>query len=96
MIEAEQSKHMLAESYAAVSPASINSGRTDDCSSKTANAKQPVSADDPRLSQGIKAFLKEINSAGMALESLTPLEARQVLVDVQASAPEDLSGIDES
>ncbi len=53
-------------------------------------------ADDPRLSQGTKAFLKELNSAGAALETLTPLEARQVLVDAQNSVQVDLSGIDES
>ena len=53
-------------------------------------------ADDPRLSKGTKAFLKELNSAGVALETLTPLEARQVLVDAQASVQVDLSGIDES
>ncbi|MBD2526733.1 alpha/beta hydrolase [Nostoc sp. FACHB-133] len=53
-------------------------------------------ADDPRLSKETKAFLKELNSAGMALETLTPLEARQVLVDTQTSVQVDLSGIDES
>ncbi|MDZ8226550.1 alpha/beta hydrolase [Nostoc sp. ChiVER01] len=53
-------------------------------------------ADDPRLSQGTKAFLKELNSASVALETLTPLEARQVLVDIQTSVQVDLSGIDES
>jgi len=53
-------------------------------------------ADDPRLSEGTKAFLKELNAADVALETLTPREARQVLVDAQASVPVDLSGIDES
>ncbi|MBD2000104.1 alpha/beta hydrolase [Leptolyngbya sp. FACHB-541] len=53
-------------------------------------------ADDPRLSQGTKEFLKGLNSAGVALEKLTPLEARQVLVDAQASVNVDLSGIEES
>lgn len=53
-------------------------------------------ADDPRLSKETKAFLQELNSAGVALETLTPLAARQVLVDAQASVPVDLSGIDES
>lgn len=53
-------------------------------------------ADDPRLSREVKAFLKGLNSAGVALEKLTPLEARQVLVDAQASIPVDLSGIEES
>lgn len=54
-------------------------------------------ADDPRLSRGVKAFLKVLNSAGgPPLETLPPLEARKVLVDAQASAPVDLSGIEES
>jgi acetyl esterase len=53
-------------------------------------------ADDPRLSREVKAFLKLLNSGGVALEKLTPLAARQVLVDAQASVTVDLSGIDES
>ncbi|WP_026073135.1 alpha/beta hydrolase [Nodosilinea nodulosa] len=53
-------------------------------------------ADDPRLSREVKAFLKVLNSGGVPLETLPPLEARQVLVDAQASADVDLSGIDES
>lgn len=35
-------------------------------------------ADDPRLSRGTKEFLKALNSTGVALEKLTPIEARQV------------------
>ena len=42
-------------------------------------------ADDPRLSRGTKAFLQLLNSGGVPLETLSPLEARQVLVDAQAS-----------
>ncbi|KGF73261.1 alpha/beta hydrolase [Neosynechococcus sphagnicola sy1] len=53
-------------------------------------------ADDPRLSREVKAFLKLLNSGGVPLETLPPLEARQVLVDAQASAKVDLSGIEES
>jgi acetyl esterase len=53
-------------------------------------------ADDPRLSREVKAFLKLLNSGGVPLETLPPLEARQVLVDAQASVNVDLSGIDES
>jgi acetyl esterase len=53
-------------------------------------------ADDPRLSKEVKAFLKVLNSGGVGLETLTSLEARQVLVDAQASVPVDLSGIEES
>src|SRR5215470_3174714 len=52
---------------------------------------------DPRLSRGVKAFLKVLNSAGgPPLETLPPLEAREVLVGAQASVPVDLSGIEES
>jgi acetyl esterase len=53
-------------------------------------------ADDPRLAKGVKEFLKVLNSGGVGLETLTPLAARQVLVDAQASVPVDLSGIEES
>ena len=53
-------------------------------------------ADDPRLSREVKAFLKLLNSGGVPLETLPPLEARQVLADAQASVKVDLSGIDES
>lgn len=53
-------------------------------------------ADDPRLSKEVKAFLALLNSGGVGLETLTPLAARQVLVDAQASVPVDLSGIEES
>ena len=52
---------------------------------------------DPRLSRGVKAFLKVLNSSGgPPLETLPPLEAREVLVNAQASVPVDLSGIEES
>src|SRR4030095_7344066 len=54
-------------------------------------------AADPRLSRGVKAFLNVLNSAGgPPLETLPPLEAREVLVNAQASVPVDLSGIEES
>lgn len=53
-------------------------------------------ADDPRLSRETKEFLKVLNSGGVGLETLPPLEARQVLVDAQASVTVDLSGIEES
>ncbi len=54
-------------------------------------------ASDPRLSSGVKAFLKVLNSGGgPPLETLPPLEARQVLANAQASVPVDLSGIEES
>src|SRR6267142_1554262 len=52
---------------------------------------------DPRLSRGVKAFLRVLNSSGgPPLETLPPLEAREVLVNAQASAPVDFSGIEES
>ncbi|PZO37918.1 MAG: alpha/beta hydrolase [Pseudanabaena frigida] len=54
-------------------------------------------ATDPRLSREVKTFLALLNSGdGEPLETLTPLAARQVLVDAQASVKVDLSGIDES
>jgi len=52
---------------------------------------------DPRLSRGVKAFLRVLNSSGgPPLETLPPLEAREVLVNAQASAPVDFSGVEES
>jgi acetyl esterase/lipase len=54
-------------------------------------------ATDPHLDNKTKAFLKVLNtSGGKPIETLTPLEARQVLVGAQASVNVDLSGIDES
>jgi acetyl esterase len=53
--------------------------------------------DDPRLSRGAKEFLNILNSAGgPPLETLSPVEARKVLVDAQARVNVDLSGIEES
>jgi acetyl esterase/lipase len=52
---------------------------------------------DPRLDSKTKAFLTALNtSGGKPLESLTPEDARRVLVNAQASVKVDLSGIDES
>lgn len=52
---------------------------------------------DPRLSRGVKAFLRRLNaSGGPPLETLPPLEVRAVLANAQAAAPVDLSGIEES
>lgn len=68
--------------------------------SSTVNLEREKTLDvatDPRLSNGVKAFLKVLNSSGIPpLESLPPLEAREVLVNAQASIPVDLSGIEES
>ena len=64
---------------------------------KTKRDKPIEVAVDPRLSRGVKAFLKVLNSSGgPPLETLPPLEAREVLVNAQASVPVDLSGIEES
>jgi acetyl esterase/lipase len=61
-------------------------------------APRPMSfADDPRLSRGTKAFLGVLNGAGgPPLETLTPVEAREVLASAQRSVEVDLSGIEES
>lgn len=53
-------------------------------------------ASDPHLDEGTRAFLQTINTGGPPLESLSPAAARQVLVDLQASAKVDVSGIDVS
>lgn len=54
-------------------------------------------ATDPLIDSKTKAFLKALNtSGGKPLETLTPLEARKVLVNAQASVNVDLSGIEES
>src|SRR5262245_824657 len=60
--------------------------------------EKPIEVEvDPRLSRGVKAFLKVLNSSGgPPLESLPPLAAREVLVNAQASVTVDLSGIEES
>jgi acetyl esterase len=61
------------------------------------NEKPLDVAVDPRLSSGTKVFLKALNSAGgPPLESLPPLQAREVLVQAQASVSVDLSGIEAS
>ena len=54
-------------------------------------------AQDPHLSAGVKKFLKGLNSAGGSpLETLPPEEARQALIDAQASVQVDVSGIEVS
>lgn len=53
-------------------------------------------ATDPHLAKGVRIFLKSLNNGGPPLESLSPIAAKQVLVDAQASVNVDLSGIDES
>ncbi len=52
---------------------------------------------DPQILTEIRAFLKELNNSGGApLETLSPDEARQVLVDAQKSVNVDYSGIVET
>ncbi len=51
---------------------------------------------DPHLSPAVKAFLRPINAGGAAVESLSERDARNVLINLQASVKVDLSGIDES
>ncbi|MHA4844745.1 alpha/beta hydrolase [Flavitalea antarctica] len=53
-------------------------------------------ATDPHLTREVKSFLKQLNSGGQPLETLSPLDARNVLVNAQASVKVDLSGIDVS
>ena len=50
---------------------------------------------DPHLGKGTKEYLKILNSGGIPVESLSPEEARKVLVNAQASVKTDLSGIEE-
>jgi acetyl esterase/lipase len=54
-------------------------------------------ATDPQINKDTKAFLKVLNApGGKPLETMTPKDARQVLVGAQASVNVDVSGIDES
>lgn len=61
------------------------------------DVKKPLNyLEDPHLSKKTKAFLKVLNAAGKPVESLPVPDARNVLVQAQASVKVDLSGIDES
>ena len=52
-------------------------------------------ASDPAISREVKTFLAALNGAGgPPLETLSPIDARQVLVGAQASVQVDLSGIE--
>lgn len=54
-------------------------------------------AEDPALSKGTKAFLEALNApGGPGLETMSPEDARQVLVGAQKSVEVDYSGIEES
>ena len=50
---------------------------------------------DPRLGKQVREFLKKLNSAGgPPIETLSPIEARKVLSDAQASVNVDVSGVE--
>jgi acetyl esterase/lipase len=52
---------------------------------------------DPRLGREVKEFLKKLNGTDAPpIEKLSPIEARKVLSDAQASVDVDLSGIEEA
>ena len=52
---------------------------------------------DPHLSTGVRKFLKLLNGGGgPPMETLSAMEAREILEDAQASVSVDLSGIEES
>ena len=52
-------------------------------------------AQNPKVEHRIREFLKALNSGGgKPMETLTPAEARKVLVDAQASVPLDLPACD--
>lgn len=54
-------------------------------------------AQDPNISKDIRAFLKVLNGGGgVPLETLSPKDARQVLIDAQKSVTYDYSDIEES
>jgi acetyl esterase len=68
-----------------------------DTMTKARPAKPVNFANDPHIDSHVREFLKKLNGAGgPPLESLSPLEARKVLVDAQASVKVDLSGIEVS
>jgi acetyl esterase len=58
--------------------------------------KAPDYLVDPHLAAAVKEFLKPLNAGGPPVESLSKQDARNVLVNAQAAAKVDLSGIDES
>jgi acetyl esterase len=63
----------------------------------TITNNSPAYFEDPAISKATKEFLTLLNTPGGApLETLSPQEARKVLVDAQAGVPVDYSGIEES
>ncbi len=60
---------------------------------KTMSSIDP--SQNPKVERRIREFLKALNSSGgKPIETLTPAEARKVLVDAQASVPLDLPACD--
>ncbi|MFD0764569.1 alpha/beta hydrolase [Mucilaginibacter lutimaris] len=59
-------------------------------------AQAPNFATDEHLSPEVRTFLKGLNNGSPGLETLKPADARMVLVNAQASAKVDYSGITES
>jgi len=53
-------------------------------------------ATDPHLTNAVKSFLKPLNATGPGLETLSPADARKVLIGAQASVKFDYSGIEET
>jgi acetyl esterase len=52
-------------------------------------------AENPKVDHSVREFLRALNSGGgKPIETLTPAEARKVLVDAQASVPLDLPACD--
>ncbi len=56
----------------------------------------PDYLEDPKLSVGTKAYLKVLNASDTPVESLAVPDARNVLINAQASVNVNVSGIDES
>lgn len=56
----------------------------------------PDYLEDDHLSVGTKEYLKVLNASDTPVESLSPADARKVLVDAQAGVDVDYSGIEES
>lgn len=53
-------------------------------------------ATDPNIDKDVRTFLKVLNSGGTPLEKLSPIDAKNVLVNAQAGVKVDLSGIEVS
>jgi acetyl esterase/lipase len=53
-------------------------------------------ATDPYLDPQVRNFLKGLNTGAPGLETMDPLQAREVLVGAQQATPVDFSGIEES